>query len=361
MIKKHASEIADGQTYAQLEQDDPRRESVMTSSFLRASLFTSVVAFGVAALVVGARGAVHPRRRRGHVARQVAEGSLRRRRRRRPSNSRRQQPGDLPPPAAGRSVDRHVVATRASSGPWRRHTAGRGTTSTIPVSPRSWRVSTSSCAASVGSWSRSAAEPTRPSSPPSPPASLGRDRVHAVTAVSPSLAGEEEADCRTLAEEWDLRWTPVATDEMERAAYRVNDTDRCFHCKAELMDVVAPIAAARGCGRRARGERRRPRRPPARTEGGGGRRCRVPARRRRLHEGRRPGGVAPARTAHVGQAGGRLPRQPGAVRHGGDGRPARADRSRRVGVAPPRLPAGPGAALRRDGAYRGRPRRNSPR
>ena len=53
VIKKHASEIADGQTYAQLEQDDPRREAVMTSSFLRASLFTSVVAFGVAALVVG--------------------------------------------------------------------------------------------------------------------------------------------------------------------------------------------------------------------------------------------------------------------------------------------------------------------
>jgi uncharacterized protein len=33
---------------------------------------------------------------------------------------------------------------------------------------------------------------------------------------------------------------------MERAAYRVNDTDRCFHCKAELMDVVTPIAATDG-------------------------------------------------------------------------------------------------------------------
>ncbi|MET0661542.1 MAG: aromatic ring-opening dioxygenase LigA [Ilumatobacteraceae bacterium] len=53
VIKKHASEIADGQTYAQLEQDDPRRESVMNASFLRASLFTSVLAFGVAFLVVG--------------------------------------------------------------------------------------------------------------------------------------------------------------------------------------------------------------------------------------------------------------------------------------------------------------------
>ncbi|MDP9465259.1 MAG: ATP-dependent sacrificial sulfur transferase LarE [Actinomycetota bacterium] len=72
------------------------------------------------------------------------------------------------------------------------------------------------------------------------------DDAHAVTAVSPSLAGDEEADCRALAEEWGLRWTPVVTHEMERAAYRINDTDRCYHCKAELMDVVAPIADASG-------------------------------------------------------------------------------------------------------------------
>lgn len=74
---------------------------------------------------------------------------------------------------------------------------------------------------------------------------LGRD-AHAVTAVSPSLAGDEEADCRTLATEWGMRWTPVVTHEMERAAYRRNDLDRCYHCKAELMDVLAPIAAAEG-------------------------------------------------------------------------------------------------------------------
>lgn len=53
VIKKHATEMTDGQTYAQLDRDDPRRETVMTASFLRASLFTSVVAFGVAALVGG--------------------------------------------------------------------------------------------------------------------------------------------------------------------------------------------------------------------------------------------------------------------------------------------------------------------
>ena len=72
------------------------------------------------------------------------------------------------------------------------------------------------------------------------------DDAHAVTAVSPSLAGDEEADCRALAVEWGLRWTPVVTHEMERAAYRINDTDRCYHCKAELMDVVGPIAAESG-------------------------------------------------------------------------------------------------------------------
>ena len=73
---------------------------------------------------------------------------------------------------------------------------------------------------------------------------LGAEHAHAVTAVSPSLAGDEAADCRQLADEWGLRWTPVSTDEMARAAYRLNDTDRCYHCKAELMDVVGPIAAA---------------------------------------------------------------------------------------------------------------------
>lgn len=73
---------------------------------------------------------------------------------------------------------------------------------------------------------------------------LGVSAAHAVTAVSPSLAGDEEADCRSLASEWGLRWTPVRTDEMARAAYRANDIDRCYHCKAELMDVIGPIALA---------------------------------------------------------------------------------------------------------------------
>ena len=38
----------------------------------------------------------------------------------------------------------------------------------------------------------------------------------------------------------------VATDEMERAAYRVNDGERCYHCKAELYDVLREVADERG-------------------------------------------------------------------------------------------------------------------
>jgi hypothetical protein len=51
VIAQHAEEIGGGKTYAELAQDDPNRATVMNASFLRASLFTSVVAFGVAAFV----------------------------------------------------------------------------------------------------------------------------------------------------------------------------------------------------------------------------------------------------------------------------------------------------------------------
>ena len=52
-INEHALEASGGLTYAELEREDPTRETVMTASFLRASLFTSVVAFGVAFFAFG--------------------------------------------------------------------------------------------------------------------------------------------------------------------------------------------------------------------------------------------------------------------------------------------------------------------
>ena len=71
---------------------------------------------------------------------------------------------------------------------------------------------------------------------------LGADRVHVVTAVSPSLAGDERDDAAALADEWGLRWSEVETHEMADAAYRVNDPERCGRCKDALMDALVPIA-----------------------------------------------------------------------------------------------------------------------
>jgi hypothetical protein len=53
VINKHALKATNGKTYSELSQDDPLRQTAMSASFLRASLFTSVVAFGVALMAAG--------------------------------------------------------------------------------------------------------------------------------------------------------------------------------------------------------------------------------------------------------------------------------------------------------------------
>ncbi|MPY93838.1 MAG: ATP-dependent sacrificial sulfur transferase LarE [Acidimicrobiia bacterium] len=70
------------------------------------------------------------------------------------------------------------------------------------------------------------------------------DGALAATAISPSLPAEERAACRRLAASWGLRHVEVHTDELERAAYRLNDGDRCYHCKAALLDELGPLSLA---------------------------------------------------------------------------------------------------------------------
>ncbi len=53
IINEHALKATGDKTYAELSKDDPKRQTVMTASFLRASLFTSVVSFGIAAMAMG--------------------------------------------------------------------------------------------------------------------------------------------------------------------------------------------------------------------------------------------------------------------------------------------------------------------
>ncbi len=53
VIETHTLETTGGLTYAELDREDPLRQVAMNSSFLQASLFTSVLAFGVAAMAGG--------------------------------------------------------------------------------------------------------------------------------------------------------------------------------------------------------------------------------------------------------------------------------------------------------------------
>ncbi len=53
VIEKHSLTFGAGKTYAELDREDPVRAIVMDGSFLRASLFTSVVSFGIAAMAMG--------------------------------------------------------------------------------------------------------------------------------------------------------------------------------------------------------------------------------------------------------------------------------------------------------------------
>jgi uncharacterized protein len=74
---------------------------------------------------------------------------------------------------------------------------------------------------------------------------LGSEAI-GVTAVSPSLPARVEREAAGLARS--LGWVHrlVRTQEVEREEYARNTGDRCYWCKTELYEVIAPIAAARG-------------------------------------------------------------------------------------------------------------------
>jgi uncharacterized protein len=76
-------------------------------------------------------------------------------------------------------------------------------------------------------------------------ATLG-GRALAVTASSPSLARRERAGAEALARRYGWQHRIVETREVERPEYVRNGADRCYWCKDELFDVLAPIASERG-------------------------------------------------------------------------------------------------------------------
>jgi len=75
---------------------------------------------------------------------------------------------------------------------------------------------------------------------------LGPDKVAAATAISASLPESELEPAKQFAEDLGVRHLTPDTDEMAREGYRANAGDRCYFCKAELLDVLGPVATQLG-------------------------------------------------------------------------------------------------------------------
>jgi pyridinium-3,5-biscarboxylic acid mononucleotide sulfurtransferase len=75
---------------------------------------------------------------------------------------------------------------------------------------------------------------------------LGTDRVVGATAVSSSLPTAELTLAADFCARLGVRHLTPSTHEMQREGYRANAGDRCYFCKAELLDVLGPLAEALG-------------------------------------------------------------------------------------------------------------------
>ena len=75
---------------------------------------------------------------------------------------------------------------------------------------------------------------------------LGADNVAAATAYSDSLPLSERGPAMAFAQSLGVEVLTPETAEMEREGYRANDGDRCAFCKAELLDVLGPLANEHG-------------------------------------------------------------------------------------------------------------------
>jgi uncharacterized protein len=72
------------------------------------------------------------------------------------------------------------------------------------------------------------------------------DSCVALTAVSITMAGSERAAAQDLAALIGARLEVVESHELERPGFAQNPTDRCYHCKAELLEIARPRADALG-------------------------------------------------------------------------------------------------------------------
>jgi pyridinium-3,5-biscarboxylic acid mononucleotide sulfurtransferase len=72
------------------------------------------------------------------------------------------------------------------------------------------------------------------------------DRCLALTTVSVTMAASERRAAAELADGIGARLEVVESHELEREGFAANPTDRCYHCKAELLEIARPRADALG-------------------------------------------------------------------------------------------------------------------
>ncbi len=72
------------------------------------------------------------------------------------------------------------------------------------------------------------------------------ERALALTAISPSMAQEEQDEARTLAQQLGARWLSIRSDELANPKYAANPTNRCYFCKTELYDLCEQKRAELG-------------------------------------------------------------------------------------------------------------------
>jgi uncharacterized protein len=74
------------------------------------------------------------------------------------------------------------------------------------------------------------------------------DRCVGLTAVSVTMAQSERRAALELAAGLGARLEVVESHELERDGFAENPTNRCYHCKAELLELARPRARALGLG-----------------------------------------------------------------------------------------------------------------
>lgn len=72
------------------------------------------------------------------------------------------------------------------------------------------------------------------------------DKALAVTSGSASLKRTDLALSKRLSDDWGIAHQIIVTDELTKADYRANPTNRCFHCKTSLYTELDGIARTRG-------------------------------------------------------------------------------------------------------------------